>query len=257
MNSLVKTNQFSLILPLSIFNPLIFSKNIIHFNYSEQKNNIDISQKKFLKDSLILVDEKDNNIGSISKIDAHLKSKKNLFPHRAFSILLFDENNKLLLQQRSFKKITFPLLWTNTCCSHPLNIPSENSPKNITNSLVKRLQFELGLKVNKNIFKLFDKILYRAPSNKIFEEFELDYLFMGKIKNYNEQKMKKIMNKDEVENVVFKSIDDIMEKMEDYPDKFTPWFKIMMKTRGKLMKDILNGKNKNYFFDGKIKNYIV
>ena len=257
MNSLVKTNSFSSILFLPIFNPLLFTKNIFHFNYSNQDNNIDVSQTKFLKDSLILVDGKDNNIGSISKLDAHLKSKQNLFPHRAFSILLFDENNKLLLQQRSFKKMTFPLLWTNTCCSHPLNIPSENSKKNITNSLVKRLQFELGLKVNKNIFRLFDKILYRAPSNKNFEEYELDYLFMGKIKNYDENKIKKIANKDEVEDVAFKSIDEIIEKMEKYPEKFTPWFKIMMRTRGKLMNDILNGKIKNYCFDGKIKNYIV
>jgi hypothetical protein len=41
--------------------------------------------------------------------------------HRAFSVFLFDDDNRLLLQQRAASKITFPRLWTNTCCSHPLH----------------------------------------------------------------------------------------------------------------------------------------
>ena len=38
--------------------------------------------------------------------------------HRAFSVFLFNSKNELLLQQRASSKITFPLMWTNTCCSH-------------------------------------------------------------------------------------------------------------------------------------------
>jgi isopentenyl-diphosphate delta-isomerase type 1 len=45
--------------------------------------------------------------------------------HRAFSVFLFDSQNRLLLQQRATEKITFPDMWTNTCCSHPLNTASE------------------------------------------------------------------------------------------------------------------------------------
>lgn len=45
--------------------------------------------------------------------------------HRAFSVFLFDSQNRLLLQQRASEKITFPNMWTNTCCSHPLNTPDE------------------------------------------------------------------------------------------------------------------------------------
>lgn len=41
--------------------------------------------------------------------------------HRAFSVFLFDEQGRLLLQQRAASKITFPDVWTNTCCSHPLS----------------------------------------------------------------------------------------------------------------------------------------
>ena len=41
--------------------------------------------------------------------------------HRAFSCFLFDpKEGKLLLQKRAPEKITFPNMWTNTCCSHPL-----------------------------------------------------------------------------------------------------------------------------------------
>jgi len=40
--------------------------------------------------------------------------------HRAFSVFLFNSKGELLLQQRAQEKITFPLYWTNTCCSHPL-----------------------------------------------------------------------------------------------------------------------------------------
>ena len=228
-------------------------------------NEIDSSQIKFLNDQLILIDEEDNNIGGISKLDAHLLSKKNIYPHRAFSIFLFDSKNKLLLQQRGHKKITFPLLWTNTCCSHPLNIPSENTPSNINNALVKRLNYEMGIKTDKNIYTLIDKIYYRAQSNDILEEFEIDYLFMAKLPKdsedeeyeYNNNNLKKLINLDEVEDIKFETIDNILNDINLHPEKYTPWFKIIMKSRGKFMDDILTGKVEFNGFDGKIKNFIA
>ena len=228
-------------------------------------NEIDSSQTKFLNDQLILIDEEDNNIGSISKLDAHLLSKKNIYPHRAFSIFLFDSKNRLLLQQRGHKKITFPLLWTNTCCSHPLNIPSENTPSNIKNALVKRLNYEIGIKTDTNIYTLIDKIHYRAPSNDILEEFEIDYLFMAKLPKdsedeefeYNKNNLKKIINLDEVEDIKFETIDNILNDINLHPKKYTPWFKIIMNLRGKFMDDILTGKIEFKGFDGKIKNFVV
>ena len=249
---------------------MIMPKGIINFysTYSPKNismNNIDSSQKKFLNDQLILVDKEDNNIGSISKLDGHLISNKNLFPHRAFSIFLFDSKNKLLLQRRAQKKITFPLLWTNTCCSHPLNIPSQNTPKNINNALVERLNFELGIKTNKNMYKLIDKILYRAPSNKTYEEFEVDYLFIAKFLRdseddsfkYSENNIRKIFNKDEVDDIKYDSIENILNDIKIHPEQFTPWFKIIMNAKGKFMDDILTGRIKFNGFDGKIKNYII
>lgn len=46
--------------------------------------------------------------------------------HRAFSVFLFrPSDGRLLLQKRADEKITFPSMWTNTCCSHPLSIRAE------------------------------------------------------------------------------------------------------------------------------------
>ena len=235
---------------------------------TEPKNidlkNVDESQTKFLNDELILVDENDNNIGSISKLNGHLLSNKNKYPHRAFSIFLFDGKNRLLIQKRAQKKITFPLLWTNTCCSHPLNIPTENTPDKIVNGMIKRIDFELGIKTDTKMYKLIDKILYRAPSNETYEEFEVDYLFMAKFEEdsedekfiYSHKNLKNIINKDEVDDIKFETVDNILNEINAHPENFTPWFKILMKSRGKLMDDILTGKTEYKGFDGKIKNHI-
>ena len=227
-------------------------------------DNIDQSQTKFLNDELILVDENDNNIGSISKLNGHLISNKNKNPHRAFSIFLFDSKNRLLIQKRAEKKITFPLLWTNTCCSHPLNIESQNTPDKITNALVQRIDYELGIKTENNIYKLIDKILYRAPSNELYEEFEIDYLFMAKLPGdsedanyiYGEKNLRKIINKDEVDDIKFDTIENILNEIKLHPEQYTPWFKILIKNRGKLMEDILTGKIEYKGFNGKITNHI-
>jgi isopentenyl-diphosphate delta-isomerase len=62
----------------------------------------------------------DKPLKPLSKKDAHLVKNKGPILHRAFSVFLFDEQGRLLLQRRAASKITFPLYWTNTCCSHPL-----------------------------------------------------------------------------------------------------------------------------------------
>ena len=74
------------------------------------------------KDECVLVDERDTIVGHDSKYNSHrftTDSPAGLL-HRAFSVFLFDEEGRLLLQQRAADKITFPSVWTNTCCSHQL-----------------------------------------------------------------------------------------------------------------------------------------
>ena len=83
-----------------------------------------LSQEDLMyKDECIVVSPNDEILGHTSKYTAH-RFDDPAYPqgrlHRAFSVFLFNNEGKLLLQQRAADKITFPSVWTNTCCSHPL-----------------------------------------------------------------------------------------------------------------------------------------
>lgn len=101
--------------------------------------------------------------------------------HRAFSVFLFDSNNRLLLQQRASEKITFPNQWTNTCCSHPLGIPGETGAEldaavlGVKRAAQRKLNHELGIKPEQiplEKFEFFTRILYKAPSDGKWGEHE-------------------------------------------------------------------------------------
>ena len=95
--------------------------------FCSTKEALDPVQEALLNEQCILVDENDQEIGQASKRQCHLIDRKSgISPlHRAFSLFIFNQNNELLMQQRSDTKITFPGRWTNTCCSHPLFVPQE------------------------------------------------------------------------------------------------------------------------------------
>jgi isopentenyl-diphosphate delta-isomerase len=92
--------------------------------------------------------------------------------HRAFSVFLFNSENELLLQQRATEKITFPDMWTNTCCSHPLGIPGEGgdelveSVAGVKRAAQRKLDQELGIPMSQvpfDDFKFLTRIHYKAP----------------------------------------------------------------------------------------------
>jgi isopentenyl-diphosphate delta-isomerase len=101
--------------------------------------------------------------------------------HRAFSVFLFNDKNELLLQQRASEKITFPDMWTNTCCSHPLNVSNEtgsnlpDSVLGVKHAAQRKLEHELGIKkeqVPLDKFRFLTRIHYKAPSNSQWGEHE-------------------------------------------------------------------------------------
>ena len=99
----------------------------------QQLSGVDAEQEKFMEQEMIaLLDKNDCVIGGASKRECHERTKE--FPngrlHRAFSVFLFNSKNELLLQKRASSKITFPNLWTNTCCSHPLYNGEELADEN-------------------------------------------------------------------------------------------------------------------------------
>ena len=105
--------------------------------------------------------------------------------HRAFSVFLFDSKNRLLLQQRASEKITFPDMWTNTCCSHPLGVPGETGDElegavqGVRRAAQRKLDHELGIKatgVPLENFRFLTRIHYKAPSDGKWGEHESEYL---------------------------------------------------------------------------------
>lgn len=203
------------------------------------------SQSKTMDEDLILVDENDNPVDSLSKIEAHLKIKKNKYPHRAFSVFLFNDKNELLLQKRSSQKVTFPELWSNTCCSHPLNTAEEKQIQNhigIKKAAVRRMKFEFGIDTKTHDFMPFEKILYRADSDEIFEEFELDYILLSRI-NYDINYIKSVMNQDEISEAMFIQRDELKNAVNDNKLKITPWFKLIIQNRYDQIYDYVQNNN--------------
>ncbi len=100
------------------------------------------------------VDENDNILGTMSKFQSHrIDPETQKVPlHRAFSVFLLKPTSKgefeLLLQQRSQKKLTFPLLWANSCCSHPIVGVGEDTVDVVTGiakAARRKLNHELGI----------------------------------------------------------------------------------------------------------------
>ena len=105
---------------------------------------LDSSQLEMMKEMCLVVDENDKVIDSVSKIDCH---RGKGIRHRAFSVLIFDSEDRLLMQQRSIEKITFPGIWANSCCSHPLDIENENGDEieGVIHSSKRKMFQELGI----------------------------------------------------------------------------------------------------------------
>ena len=161
-----------------------------------------------IEENVILVNENDEQIGLMPKLEAHEKAVL----HRAFSVFILNSENEIMLQQRAHHKYHSPLLWTNTCCSH-----QRNGETNIQAGS-RRLFEEMGFKVElKELFHF----IYKAPFDNGLTEHELDHVMIG---YYNDAP---VINPDEVESWKWMKIEDVKKDMEIYPELYTIWFKII------------------------------
>mgnify|MGYP001418930878 FL=1 len=174
-----------------------------------------------MNDYVILVDENNNQIGLEEKILAH---KKNLL-HRAFSIFIFNDSFEILLQKRAPNKYHSGNLWTNTCCSHPLENLS------LVESAKKRLVEEMGIKANLN--EVFSFIYQAEFDNGLFE-YEYDHGLFGISTN------KPILNPDEAIDYKWIKISDLKAQIEKNPGNFTVWLQIMINNYFKYFEDYEN-----------------
>jgi isopentenyl-diphosphate Delta-isomerase len=162
-----------------------------------------------MEEYIIKVDAFDKEIGSIEKMEAHYKGVL----HRAFSILIFNSNNQLLLQKRHNEKYHSPGLWTNTCCSHP------KFGESLENAVYRRLKEEMGFTCElKEIFSFVYKVEFE---DKLIEN-EYDHVFIG---TYDGEV---IPNEYEVEDFKWVSINEVKADILANPHLYTYWFKCLL-----------------------------
>jgi isopentenyl-diphosphate delta-isomerase len=159
-----------------------------------------------MEDLVILVNEKDEQIGSLGKLDAH---KKGLL-HRAFSVIIWNDENEILIQQRAFGKYHSEGLWTNTCCSHP------KMGETILEAAHRRLKEEMGFDCElQQKFHFTYKI---ELENQLFEH-ELDHVLIGKYSR------NPLPNPEEVKDFRWISLSELKKEIAEKPEIFTFWFK--------------------------------
>lgn len=158
-------------------------------------------------EQVILVNEADQEIGFMEKMEAHEKAVL----HRAFSVFILNDAGEMLLQQRASNKYHSANLWTNTCCSHP-------KPGELTKSAAhRRLQEEMGF--DTPLEKAFD-FIYKAPFDNGLTEYEFDHVFIG---NYQGNIQP---NPLEVKDYAFRTFENINQQIATKPTEFTIWFLI-------------------------------
>jgi isopentenyl-diphosphate delta-isomerase len=160
------------------------------------------------EEKVILVNEKDEPIGLMPKMEAHEKG----LLHRAFSVFVFNDKNELMLQQRALSKYHSPGLWTNTCCSH-----QREGESNIQAGK-RRLQEEMGFTTNLKDTMAF---IYKAPFDNGLTEHEFDHILVG---NFNDLPD---LNPQEVSAWKWMKLEEVQKDMKNHPERYTEWFKII------------------------------
>jgi len=160
------------------------------------------------EENVILVDENDNQIGTMPKMEAHEKARL----HRAFSVFVMNEKGETMLQQRAADKYHSPLLWTNTCCSH------QRVGESNIEAGQRRLQEEMGFVTELDELISF---IYKAPFDNGLTEHEFDHVMIG---SYNGEPN---INPDEVAAWKWMQPEAVRDDIEAHSERYTAWFKII------------------------------
>lgn len=159
------------------------------------------------RDEVILVNEKDEEVGTMEKLEAHRKA----LLHRAFSVFIFNSKGEMLLQQRAINKYHSGGLWTNACCSHPA--PGEKTAQ----AANRRLREEMGFSTT--LEEIFE-FTYRTDFENGLTEYEYDHVFAGVYDGAIKA------DPQEAKDFCFKPLADIQTSLTSHPEKYTVWFRI-------------------------------
>lgn len=161
---------------------------------------------EFNKELVVLVDEKNRPIGKALKSEVH---HLNTPLHRGFSVFLFSQKGEVLVQQRSHFKKTWPMVWTNSCCGHPM--PGEK----VITAAKRRLNFELGIKKAK-LFVILPQYHYKFEKDGIVEN-EICPVLVGFSKDLP------LPNPTEVESIKWLKWEDFLKEINRKPSIYSPW----------------------------------
>jgi len=156
---------------------------------------------------LILVDDNDNEIGTDTRENCHSGNGKR---HRAYTALIFHDG-KMLLQQRSRKKLLWPTAWDVSFTSHVY--PGESYQKAASRRALEELNAKVGDLEDVHSF------VYFAPQGGNAENEFCRVLvgdFDGKISP----------NEEEMMAVRWATTSEVADDLRRHPDSYTPWFKL-------------------------------
>ena len=185
----------------------------------------DEAQASLMAEAVIHVAEDDTVIGPMSKLETHQGTGHF---HRAFSVLLFNTKGEMLLQQRSSDKVTFPSVWANACCSHPLHSSEEmqeDGAMGVKRAAMRKLEQELGINpatISTDDMTFMSKMRYAARMNSEWIEREIDHILVMCAD------VELTPNPNEVANVMWVSQEELETMLleERAPNEaIAPWFR--------------------------------
>lgn len=162
-----------------------------------------------MEEQVILVDQNDQKIGLMNKMEAHEKA----LLHRAFSVFVFNSKGELLIQQRALSKYHSGGEWANTCCSH------QRDGETTLDAGHRRLQEEMGFDVPlEEVFSF----TYKKEFGNGLTEHEFDHVLFGQFNG------EPIMNPEEVADWKYISLSDLNIQIKEHPQQYTIWLQIAL-----------------------------
>ena len=165
--------------------------------------------------TVTLVDATGKTVGTAGLLEAH--TGEGLL-HRAFSVYVFDTERKhLLIQRRSTMKMLWPLIWANTCCSHPF----ENESSVVAGQ--RRLSEELGFTCELREGPSFTYMAIDPGGRGV--EYEYVTILVGLM----ERETDVHPAPKEVDEWKWVDLKELQSLMCEHPDSYAPWFHLGLK----------------------------
>ena len=160
-----------------------------------------------MEEYVILVDKNDNPIGKGEKVKCHLPNGK---LHRAFTALIFNSEEKLLLTKRGDGKMLWPGDWDGTVASHP------RESETYVSSAERRMPEEIGINCKMNYVNKFE---YHIPYKNVGSENEICGTLIGTVDSFDESSL----IKDEISEIKWVDPHELKNELEQNKDTYCPW----------------------------------